>query len=366
MNDEVKENVQQNKPSMLPIFAYSAVLLICVATVVFMFFRPLKPIEKPEFPDGPGVAGATAKLSAARHQFFAESAQPVIKSTEKANREAMDRCIKRVDDLFDKYALGIDPFAEDIMSFGSRWQTVKNMSWDWWYELNSSSDYVGDKIEEHLFSEEKLSADLQEIMQTLRSDISANQTKMLSEIRASLDSSTLTSIELPQYDQFAKQMSVNLNRSFSDTAETSVKNGIVTLIVSEVSAVAAEQLIAQLLVRFGTAAATSGTVSGTAMAGGAAAGSGAGTFVTPGVGTAIGFGVGLVAGVIIDYFMSKSFASKLKTQMTEFLQGIKKGLIEGENEQAGLAADLAHVSDSLTENYRTTLFDSLVQSGGGK
>jgi len=360
-------NEKKKNPSTLPMFVYAAILLGCIGTVVFICTRPAGEIPQPALPESPYVeAKAEAKKDfLAKHKFFDQSVQPKIAAAGAANQEAVARCLKRIDELFDKYATGVEPFTEDIMSFGSRWQTVKNMSWDWWNEENSSTEFVGGKIEEHLFSEEGLTEDLNKIMKAFREDVQANQTKLLSEIRASISSSSVPEIVLLDYTQFANRVNSSLKKSVSKKADSAIQKEIAVLIGSEVGLLVAEQLIAQLLTKVGTTATTTAATGGTAMVGGTTAGAGTGTFGGP-VGTAIGVGVGLVAGIVIDYFMSKYFKAELTTQMTDYLKTLRKGLVEGDNKTNGLAHDLDEVSGSLTESYRTTLFDSIVQSGGGQ
>ena len=343
--------------------AYGAILIGCVCIVAIMFNRTPTEIPLPELPESTTVKPQHDPQ--VRHRFFDQSVQPKIAAAETANREAVARCLKRIDELFEKYQTGIPQFTNDIMSFGSRWQTVKNMTWDWWKEENSSVVFIGGKIEEHLFSEETLTKDLDEIMQTFREDVQANQSKLLSEIRASISTSSVPEIALPDYKEFLEQVSESLKRSHSKEAELTVQYSIVALIVSEAGTMAGQQLVGQLLVKIGTTAAATGAVTGTTMLGTSGAGAGAGAFGGP-VGAAIGLGVGVVVGAVLDYFMTKSFKAKLTIQMTDYLQNLKNGLVNGDDKSPGLADDLSTVCESLIEGYRSNLFDSVVSSGGSR
>lgn len=367
-NVPLMNGANKKKRSVAPLIVWSLVLVGSVGTIGHLFSRPISKRPTIDAPPVPVVEGTSnqeqARLRQARAEFFDASVAPVVQKTHQENKLAADRCITKIEDLFDGYSEGTKPFVDDIMSFGSRWQALNNLGRDWWYEDDSNGRMVSETFQNHYFTEEKLTTSLTELLNDFRDEILANQRKMLSEIIASASSSETPELIIPSYDTFSQDIKQKLKGMSADAATNSVSTGIVTMIVSEAGTIAVQQLVVQILARFGTAAATTAAAgSGSAMVGGTAAGGGGGAFGGP-VGVAVGAATGLAVGIVIDYFMTKSSKAKLTTQMNEVLDDFKTTIITGNDRGVGLKSALNKACDDYNENVKSSFYQNIVASAG--
>lgn len=350
--------------SSFPLWSWSIILLGCVGTIVYLFNRPSPAVPTIGAPPVPTVESSQQQLQLQRERFFDFSVAPVIGATHRENKLAADRCIARIDDLFNGYSEGTKPFVDDIMSFGSRWQALKNMGSDWWYEDDANGRMVSELFQKHYFTNEKLQNSMATILNDFRDEIRANQRKLLSEISTSAKNSQIPNLTIPSYELFTRNVAASLEQMSGDAVRTSVTDGITTLIVSEVGSIAVSQLVVQIMARFGTAAVTSAAAGGgSAMVGGAAAGGGGGAFGGP-VGAAVGAGVGIAVGIVIDYFMTQSSKAALTTQMDGVLKDLKRTIISGNSEAEGLQSALNSACDAYNESVKSSLYELVIVNTG--
>jgi hypothetical protein len=308
-----------------------------------------------------------------RAEFFAEEVQPRIELTDSLNRQAAERCVTRLEALMDKYRQGVGPFVSGLTSLSTRLGIVKRMPADWWKQDGRVEAYVQTQFEQHLFSEQSLARDVSEILDAFRSDVDANQRRMLVEIRASLDSADLPEIAIEDYDSFLSSVAQQLQQYSSQQGSTSVQSALTVLVLSEAGSYAAVTLASGLLARFGAAAATTAAAAGGATAGASAAGAGGGSLGGP-VGTAVGLGVGLVIGLAIDWWMTEKFETELSRKMHRYLDDLEQSILHGNpraatsspahastaQETGGISDALPIVCDQLRDAYhqrfRTQIF----------
>ena len=148
-----------------------------------------RPEAVPKVPDAPAVEQPkppepVVQPEVRRAHFYDAEVEPLIAKTDALNREAADRCIKRLEQVFAGYHAGVRPFVEDLTSISTRFGIVRRMPGNWWRQDNRIQNYVQDKFEQHLFSERKLLDDITAVLSEFRNDVDANQKRMLISVQA--------------------------------------------------------------------------------------------------------------------------------------------------------------------------------------
>lgn len=330
-----------------------AVLVCCVVGIVYVVTRPGPGM--PEVPSPPsttildGPATGQTDLQR-RREFFKREVVPVIGEADVANRAAADRCIKRLEDTFDKYRKGVRPIVSDLTSWGTRWGVLTRTPGDWWNEGNEVERFISRKFEKRLFSKESLQDDIESALATFRSDVDANNTRMLSQVKAAVSSADLPTLPDIDYGNFASEITASLENYAADKAVDSVSRAVMTEILSGIAGAAAEQILVGIAARFATASASSAAAAGGAMAGGAAAGGGGGSIAGP-AGTAAGVVVGLLVGMVIDWWMTSRFEEELRQQLNTMIDEMESTLVNGSKGRVGLRTSLRRVCDTLRNAY---------------
>ncbi len=306
----------------------------------------------------PDPAETTALLRAERLRFYDQEVTPLLDANQQANRQAVQRCLQRIDDLFAGYERGAKKLSEDLTSFTTRWGVLRRMPGAWWTEDQRIHEFIHRKFEEHVFGEEQLNHDLQEVLQQLRTDLRANGAGLLASVQAAVSLSDLPDLTIPSYKSYDEQIRSSMVTFAASRASDSVYHGVTTLIISEVAAVAASQLAVRALATLGGSAATSAAAAGGGAATGAAAGAGGGSLGGP-VGAVIGFGVGLVAGVAIDWWMTDRFRSQLETDLGRYLKQLRKGIVEGAGARPGLKQALDDVVQDMHQAQTRVLLGAV-------
>ncbi len=347
----------------LKITGLAALFLICTLAVMWIVLRPTA--DAPAVPHAPALPAeivprkSEAELRAERDAFFTADVEPSIQEADKLNREAADRCVARLKDSFNGYRTGIKPFCKEINTWGTRLGVIRRMPSDWWYKKTDIGDYIQAKFAKHLFTDKKLAADIESALAQFRADVEANQNALVTQIRAAVSSKDLNGLPEINYPDFATDLASRLKAYSAQSATDSVVNGIVMEVASGVGGYAAEQLLAQLVIRLGTMAAATTTTAGGATAGGAAAGGGTGALGGP-VGVAAGLAVGLVIGGVIDWWMSSSFEAKMTEQLNGLIDELDKEVIAGDANRAGLSDGLRGGCDVLKNAYQSSLRTRIV------
>lgn len=295
-----------------------------------------------------------------REDFYAKQIEPLMKATERANQQAAERAVDRAAEVFDKYRGGIKPFTEDITSIGTRFGILRRMPANWWYEDERINAFIQEKFETHLFSEEQFHRDISNVLKTLKEDLQANENRLLGDVRAAVESGDMPDMTLPDDQRYEKEVREIILKFSEDRATDSVYQGIATLVLAEVAAITAHQIVVRILMSVGTSAATSAAAGGGATAGGAASGSAVGSLGGP-VGTAIGVGVGLVVGVIVDWWMTERFKERLANDLNTYLDELQAGLLDGTENDAGLKTTLNQFVDDLSDAQDTVVRRTLVE-----
>lgn len=331
------------------------VVLAIVAWWLIVSSETPPPADPPQPPPIETDAG-----SASREKFYTGQIQPLLKTAAQANDKAAERAVTRINEAFDKYREGVKPFVEDVTSYPTRFGIIGRMPGDWWYEDDRINGYVQTKFEKHLFSESQLKQDITAVLEALKEDLEANKNRLLGECLAAINGEDLPSIKLPDYESYDREVREIILEFSKQRAKDSVYSGVATFVLSEMAGGAAGYIVRQVLVSIGTTAATSAAAGGGATAGGAAVGGGGGSLAGP-VGTAIGVGVGLVVGIIVDWWMTDRFQERLTNDLTEYIDKLEAGLLDGTDTDAGLKATITKFVDDLSSAQTTVTHRAIME-----
>lgn len=293
-----------------------------------------------------------------KQAFHTSRIAPLMLENQDANRQAVERCLARIDDAFTTYRKGIVPFSEDLTSLGTRFHILTRMPLDWWYDDSRIQQYVQSKFEKHIFGERQLNDDLTSALAAFRDELHANRRELLASVKLAVSESDFPEWAFPDDEGFDEQVGQLLIAFASTRAKDAVYHGIATMVTSEVAVYAVTQIITRVATSIGTRAAASAAAAGAA-AGGAAAGAGGGSLGGP-VGTTIGLGVGFVVGVFVDWWMTADFKATLKRDLHQYLTKLRDGIVEGAGGRPGLRHTLGHVCDDVNHAQRTTIRRALL------
>jgi len=301
-----------------------------------------------------------------RNDFFESQVLSQLETTDDANRAAAKRCLMNIQQNFSSYRQNVDAFVDDLTGFKSRLGILKRMPGGWWNEDSRVAEFVTEKFEKHLFSEAKLTDDLRRALETFRSDVRANQRELLTRTSAAIADSDLPPIQLDNYESFFEIVNEQITTLAGNEAETSVTDGLKSLIVSEAGSTAVGMIAGRLVTSLAASSATAVAASGGATAGGAAAGAASGSIV-PGPGTIAGFAVGFVVGLGIDFWMNKQTAAALRQELLLYINQIEADLIDGTSSQSrigdgqqGLTPGINAACEQLRDGVHQRLFDIIV------
>ncbi len=353
------------------------VLLLLIACAVFgISLRSItdKPTVAPETAsDQPSIAGAlelSSKLEQQRRQaFFQSVVTEQITATQQANEEAAQRCVARIEGNFDRYRKNVDPFVDDVLGLGTRFGLLKRMPGGWWSGDDRVKQYIMEKFEHHLFSEKKLTDDLRLALEEFRAEIQANQRSLLVKTQAAIDQSDLPPIKLDDYEVFFAAVTEQIGGMAQSEAQTSVKDGLMSLVVSETGSAIVGMIAGRLVTAIAASSTAAVASSGGVTAGGAAAGAAGGSIV-PGAGTIAGFVAGLVVGFGIDYWMTNQTAAKLETELLNYINHIESDLLDGPvsyddaPQEPGLKIGLQDACRRLDQGVYSRMHDIIIGETG--
>ena len=306
-----------------------------------------------------------------RIQFFESQVVANLQVTDEANRLAAERCVRQIEQNFQRYREGVDGFVDELTGIKSRFGILRRMPGGWWSGDDRVGQYITEKFESHLFSEATLTDDLKGALETFRDDIRANQRELLIKTQAAVEQSDLPPIKLDDYEVFFAIVNKQIGDLANAEAKTSVTDGVVTLVVSEAGSTAIGMIAGRLIASLGASTAATVATSGGATVGGAATGAAGGSIV-PGAGTIVGFGVGLVVGFGIDYWMNNQTAAKLRGELLQYINSMESDLLlgpesaesrvddQGSPAPKGIQASVNSACDRLRDGVHQTLFDIIV------
>ena len=308
------------------------------------------------------TAKTEAELRAERIAFFNTVIEPVIIEADKRNRESAQRCVETLKESFNGYRNGIKPFCIEINTWGTRLGVIRRMPGDWWYEKTDVDDFINQKFARYLFTDEKLTEDIESALTQFRNEVRNNQSEMLAEVRLSISESELTSVPPVEPQDFITDMAKEIQDFGADSARATLVKGITVKVASAAGGAAGEFLLSQLIVELSAMTGTATTAAGGATAGGAVAGGGGGSLGGP-VGAAAGIAVGLVIGGVIDWWMSSKFETQMTEKLNQLIDEISDLSINGSSERPGLKPGLEGSCDLMLQSYRDLLTKIIIEGG---
>jgi hypothetical protein len=300
---------------------------------------------------------------------------PLLDRFERRNNAAVERAIVVLRDRMARHRAGVSVFADEMMSWGTRFGVVGRYSTNVWHKLwreknipDRVAEYVHEKFYEQVLSEDDLKQDVAAVLAQFNEDMTASRNQLYVELTLPLSQIQLGSTHATTQTAGVDQLAQAMQRQAADIAKASADTGVIAGIVSaaggwlatDAATSVAESVVTQILTTTATAMAAEGIEATSATAGGAAAGGGVGSFAGP-AGTIVGIGVGLVAGCIVDWCLSSHFRAKITAQCNAFLDDVESGLRDGSAKVPGLKQALSNAARTLTEAQREAILQSLKQ-----
>lgn len=337
-------------PSLLrSILGPMAVLVLCGAGWLYAILHETPP---PEPPPVIPAAPPTSTPSQNRGEFFAGQIQPILQQHDAKNRDAAKRLVARVTSNFETYKSGIDPFTDELTSWGTRLTVLKNMPLDWWNgkEGRRNAELIRQKFEAHILSEQRLADDLTDAFGEFKNALEANRTRLLADVRAAVSSSQFSDLSLPDYAEFRQDVLQRVLTFAEGRTVDSVYYGMATFLASEVGTVAASHIASRLMVAAAAYGMNAGIIGG-ATAAGAAAGGGSGSTLGP-VGTAVGVVIGIGVGIVIDWILTEHFRERLAADLTTYLDQVRDGMLTGIAETEAGEETIPGIEDCVDDYCR--------------
>ena len=334
------------------------IVMLTAIVVAWLYVVRIETPVPSELPAPPEVS-VDSPNSASRQKFYAEEIKPLLASTQRQNEEAVARCVKRIEESIDKYRRGVEPFVEELTSWGTRWQVMKRMPVDWWRKETQVDDYVKQLFEKYVMKEGKLEEDLTVALAALKEDLDANGNSLLISAKSSAQTSNMPTVKLPEYSQYSVLVQKQMQAFSTGRGQDTVRNAIASLIAGEAAGIVATQIVVQVISRFGIELAVTGAAGATVAATGT--GAAGGSTLGP-VGTAVGMGVGLVVGVVADWWVTAEFKEKLTTELNGYLSKMEASVIDGTGENEGIKIALGKVCNDIHNAQQLAMHECIVGS----
>jgi hypothetical protein len=342
---------QSNRPPSRAIHGGGAMVLLTLLLTmgIIACSQWLRKNPPPPVSVSPPVVEVPADPDAAM-RVYRESIIPLLDDFDQRNVAAADRALATLHARIARHRAGVDHFARDVRSWGTRFGVIGRYTGDLWRKVRRRDDgshvavYVNEKFRQQVISEDQLQQDVAAVLRQFDDDLAANRNRLYT--RMSLPLATIrckTPLVGANYDQFREQtqrQSGMLAKSLAgDTVVAGIAEFSASWAATDVSQALASRVVTQILTRVGTSLAVEGIEAGGATAGGAAAGGGAGSVGGP-AGTIIGLGVGLIIGAAVDWWLSDQFEAHVQQQCNQFLSLLDRRLCEGSAKGPGLRQSL--------------------------
>lgn len=124
-----------------------------------------------------------------RETVYQNHIRPLILLCHQENQKALDQAVSDLETCFRGYEAGIDAFVDDMTGLGSRLKMVGRQFQGWWEKIWNGVDTqrvaqsVRESFERHVYSENRIRGDIENIMITVAYALNANQNLMISRIQ---------------------------------------------------------------------------------------------------------------------------------------------------------------------------------------
>jgi hypothetical protein len=321
-----------------------ALALVLAAGVVgvwlFLIQPPIASVSPPA-PSPPAVQVTAPSVS--RHEFYRRELAPLLDKARMENRASADKALERLHLEFDRFRTGIPGFVDDLSSWRTRFGIMRRLSRDKWENLWRATEdpaseelknYMLQKFEHHILAQNELQKAVGSSLNEFKDDVAANRNRLLAEMKVALTTSDMNlDFAKPDFASFQREFDRFIAKRVETNATDSLVNATLNLLGNSIAGFAAEQLVAQLIVRFVAAQAVAAGVEaaaagGSTTAGGATLGGAAGWLGGP-LGAVVGVGAGLAVGAAVDWWVTDKFKAKLTDELTTYFDNLERDMISG-------------------------------------
>jgi hypothetical protein len=306
--------------------------------------------------------------------FYRTSLSPLLDAALERNRLAANRALASLHERFAVHHAGARHFAEDVAGWGTRLGVIGCFASDLWDKhwhgdtsANSVSQYVQQKFLLHVLSEKSLERDVDQVLKQYQDDLETSRNQLYAEMRLPLHGSA-SPIVLDEagWKYLCQDINQRVRELSAATPRDTLVAGLASMAGGWVGTEAGEAIVAQILVRVGTAVAveaadSAAVAGGGAMVGGTATGGSVGSLTSP-AGTVIGLGVGLAVGAAIDWWMSERFEVQVIGQCDLFLETVEQKIVDGNKEHPGLRRCLQEALKLADQQQRQAVINALTEA----
>jgi hypothetical protein len=281
-----------------------------------------------------------------------------LSEADEKSQEAIDRRLKPLDQLFAKGRKGAKAFAEDALSWNSKWHLVKGIMGG-----DSHRAYLSEAFARHVFSPDELRAAMESSVSGYLDDIEGYESEMLVKLRVDLADPERPLQSLPPHlrgnEEFRKAY-----RKLSDVVMSELRMDMTVTVGRELGMLVATDVATQTALQAARAAATEMGISG-------------GVLSTGAVSTVATLGVGLVIGFIIDYMLDQIFkmagydpAAKIEALVRESIDKMQDAMIRDAgyfsfHKKGTLRERMEQLHEARSKLRRETI-NRFINDGGNK
>jgi len=242
-----------------------------------------------------------------------------------------------VRELFGQGRQGARAFAEDALSFDSKWKMVT----DFVSSGNEHEGYLVDRFSERIFSDEQLESVIESSVSAYMKHLEGVDSQLLVRLQADLSG-------VPS-EQFAPGIDRGEIQQLLDGALSQARAAAETdfrgTVGREIASLVAGEILSAAAVELGASTGLLGAVSGT-----------------------VTFGAGLVVGIIADYAVSWAYeklydpVGELTKRVNQQLDQLKQMILVGDSEQPGLEQRLQDYSLRRSEAREAAIRGAILPS----
>lgn len=275
--------------------------------------------------------------------IFNEKVKPVVEDCKRENEEVLRKCLFTLDERMKECYSGIDPFLDDMTSFGTKIGIV----WNW--AVGDKEAYIKSKFEEHIVSEEELKQILNDVVEQYIEGVGGNINEMHTRIMVNMEpirkqfnipKTTIKTFVSSAMQYVLEDIQNNSNKLLWNTIISYGLSEIGSYIAVQGGSIVLSQISSYVLPTISEAILTpalamagvnlTSTLAGVGVGTAASAGTGATIgSVIPGFGTVVGFVAGGIIGIIIENHIDNNFKEKIKPQIERSIDEIKIQISRG-------------------------------------
>ena len=150
-----------------------------------------KPSPSAPNPNGPLFQVLTPRPdnSEAATEVYDKQIIPLLNDFDQRNSAAVDRAIRTLHDRMTLHRAGVKPFAADVTGWGTRAGVIGRYASDFWQKywnkkqgIDTVHDYIAQKFQADVLSEQKLNDDLSEVLLQFNKDMATNRSILYAEV----------------------------------------------------------------------------------------------------------------------------------------------------------------------------------------